>query len=130
MVLRDRQGFKMSKYAYEVKKASGLRALHDHVLVSDMHFGEMLIPYMIESIKAIPNKNFIITPQITKRWDSSWDILVNENFKPIPYFNCFDLNCHDIDLINSSTSPSEFSCLAIFSKAIYSSHLGKSRALR
>jgi len=71
----------------------------------DMHFGEMLLPYMIESIKAIPNKNFIITPQITKRWDGSWDILVNENFHNIPYANCFDLNCYDIDPINSSSSP-------------------------
>jgi len=71
----------------------------------DMHFGEMLIPYMIESIKAIPNKNFIITPQITKRWDSSWDILVNEHFTHIPYTHCFDLNCYDIDPIHSSTTP-------------------------
>lgn len=71
----------------------------------DMHFGEMLIPYMIESIKVIPNKNFIITPQITKRWDNSWDKLVNENFYNIPYTNCFDLNCHDINPINSSIAP-------------------------
>ena len=71
----------------------------------DMYFGEMLIPYIIESIKAIPNKNFIVTPQITKRWDSSWDVLVNENFNHIPYSHCFDLNCYDIDPIHSSTTP-------------------------
>jgi len=69
----------------------------------DMHFGEMLVPYMIESIKSIPNENSIITPQITKRWDSSWDIVVNENFNHIPYSHCFDLSYCDIDLINSST---------------------------
>jgi hypothetical protein len=71
----------------------------------DMHFGEMLIPYMIESIKVIPNKNFIITPQITKRWDLSWDILVNENFHHIPYSHCFDLSCYDIDPINTTSTP-------------------------
>jgi hypothetical protein len=71
----------------------------------DMHFGEYLIPYMIESIKNIPNKNFIITPQVTKRWDNSWDILVNENFIHIPYSNCYDLSCYDICNINNSTSP-------------------------
>jgi hypothetical protein len=71
----------------------------------DMHFGEYLIPYMIESIKNIPNKNFIITPQVTKRWDNSWDILVNENFIHMPYSNCYDLSCYDICNINNSTSP-------------------------
>lgn len=71
----------------------------------DMYFGEYLIPYIIESIKNIPNKNFIITPQVTKRWDPSWDILVNENFKDIPYSHCFDLSCHEIDSINTSSSP-------------------------
>ena len=29
----------MSKYAYEANKITGLRALHDHVLVVDMQFG-------------------------------------------------------------------------------------------
>ena len=71
----------------------------------DMYFGEYLIPYMIESIKNIPNKNFIITPQVTKRWDSSWDILVNEYFNHIPYSNCYDLSCYDICNINNSTPP-------------------------
>ena len=28
------------KYAFEAKKINGLRALHDHVLVSDMYFGQ------------------------------------------------------------------------------------------
>jgi hypothetical protein len=28
------------KYAFEAKKIKGLRALHDHVLVSDMQFGQ------------------------------------------------------------------------------------------
>jgi hypothetical protein len=30
----------MTQYAYEAKKIKGLRALQDHVLVSDMHFGQ------------------------------------------------------------------------------------------
>jgi len=71
----------------------------------DMYIGEQTLYYIIESIKSIPNKNFLITPQITKRWDSSWDILVNENFNHMPYSHCFDLNCYDIDPINSSSLP-------------------------
>jgi hypothetical protein len=85
-------------------------AISEHVdfyitMCPDMHFSEMLIPYIIESIKVIPNKNFIITPQITKRWDSSWDVLVNENFTPLPYTHCFDLSCYDIDPIHSNSLP-------------------------
>jgi len=75
------------------------------LMCPDMYFGEYLLPYIIESIKNIPNKNFIITPQVTKRWDSSWDILVNENFINIPYSHCFDLSCYEIDNINTSSSP-------------------------
>jgi hypothetical protein len=71
----------------------------------DMYFGEYLIPYIIESIKNISNKNFIITPQVTKRWDASWDILVNEHFLNIPYNKCFDLSCYDINNINNTSTP-------------------------
>jgi hypothetical protein len=68
----------------------------------DMYFGEYLLSYFIESIKGISSKNFIITPQVTKRWDSSWDILVNENFLNTHYGKCFDLSCYEIDLINQT----------------------------
>lgn len=68
----------------------------------DIYFGEYLIPYIIESTKAIPNKNFILTPQTTKRWDPSWDVLVNSNFLNIPYSRCFDLDCYKVDYVNSS----------------------------
>jgi hypothetical protein len=71
----------------------------------DIYFSEYLISYIIESIKNIPNKNFIITPQVTKRWDPSWDILVNENFLDIPYDECYNLCCYDIDSYNNSSSP-------------------------
>jgi len=41
---------------------------------------------MIESVKQIKNtKCFIITPQIYKMWDQTWDLLVNDKFKSLPY---------------------------------------------
>jgi hypothetical protein len=86
----------------------GIKAEHIDCYIAmcpDMHFGEMLIPYMIESIKAIPNKNFIITAQTTKRWDQSWDILVNENFINTSCNHCYDISCYDIDIINSTSTP-------------------------
>jgi hypothetical protein len=71
----------------------------------DMYFGEQTLYYIIESIKNISNKNFIITTQITKRWDQSWDVLVNENFLNIPYNECFKTSCFDVDAINMYSSP-------------------------
>lgn len=60
----------------------------------DMIFSEQAIAYMIEGAKMIKNKYFVITPQIPKMWDSSWDILVNQVYKDIPYgdkSNSFDI---------------------------------------
>jgi len=39
---------------------------------------------MIDSAKAIPNEYYIISPQIMKLWDSSWDYLVNSNYINLP----------------------------------------------
>ena len=43
----------------------------------DIYFSEYLLTYMFESIKQIPNKYFVVTPQISKFWDNSWDIITN-----------------------------------------------------
>ena len=60
----------------------------------DMIFSEYLISYMIEGAKQIKNKYFVITPQIPKMWDFSWDVLVNPTYKDVPYGdrpNSFDV---------------------------------------
>lgn len=62
----------------------------------DVDFSEYLLYYLIESAKQISNKYFILTPQIFKSWDASWDILVNEKFKDIPYEKCIDVDIHEI----------------------------------
>jgi hypothetical protein len=53
----------------------------------DMWFHEYLLYYLIESAKNIPDKYFIITPEIHKLWDWTWDELVNENYQGVPYEN-------------------------------------------
>ena len=53
----------------------------------DMWFHEHALPYLIESAKQIKDKYFIITPEIHKLWDWTWDELVNENYKDVPYEN-------------------------------------------
>ena len=54
-------------------------------LCPDMWFHEHTLSYMIESAKQITTKYAIITPEIHKLWDWTWDELVNENYKDIPY---------------------------------------------
>ena len=64
----------------------------------DMCFHEHTISYMIESAKQITTKYAIITPEIHKLWDWTWDELVNKNYKDIPYE---DWNKSDIFEIQS-----------------------------
>jgi hypothetical protein len=76
----------------------------------DINFNEHLLYYLIESAKQINNEYFVLTPQIFKSWDSSWDILVNKKFQNIPYEKCIDVDIHEIryqclDLDNPNIKP-------------------------
>lgn len=65
-------------------------------LCPDIDFQEHLLYYLIESAKQIKNEYFVLTPQIFKSWDSSWDILVNNKFMSVPYEKCIDIDIHEI----------------------------------
>lgn len=61
----------------------------------DIHFSEYLLSYLIESARLVPNKYFVITPEISKKWDNTWDEITNKKYQDIPYdqwnnFNVFD----------------------------------------
>jgi hypothetical protein len=64
----------------------------------DMWFHEHTLFYIIEAAKQIKDKHFIITPEIHKLWDWTWDELVNENYQEVPYN---DWNKSDIFEIQS-----------------------------
>jgi len=53
-------------------------------LDSDLVFRPELLKYMMDAAKAIPSEYYIISPQIYKLWDNSWDCLVNENYINLP----------------------------------------------
>jgi hypothetical protein len=78
----------------------------------DMYFSEHLLAYMIEGAKSIKNEYFIITPQISKLWDNSWDVLVNPIYNNIPYGN--RLNSFEIinnqDNLNQEISLQPINC--------------------
>lgn len=69
------------------KRRSCQNKEHDFViwLDSDVQFSYLTLPYMIISSKEIKETNFMISPQIIKYWDNSWDCLVNEQFLNQPY---------------------------------------------
>lgn len=51
----------------------------------DMYFHEHLLYYIIEAAKSIKDEYFVITPQIYKMWDNTWDHLTHPKFQDIPY---------------------------------------------
>ena len=51
-------------------------------LDSDLYFDERLLAHQLNAISLVQKTNeyFIITPQIVKLWDDTWDCIVNPNF--------------------------------------------------
>jgi len=81
----------------DLQKTSISKEIDYYIYIcADIDFSEHLLFYLIESAKQIHNEYFILTPQIFKSWDSSWDILVNDKFKNIPYEKCIDIDIHEI----------------------------------
>jgi hypothetical protein len=62
----------------------------------DIDFNEYLISHLITAAQSISNKYFVISPQIYKCWDYSWDGLVNEKFINVPYEQCLSKNSNEI----------------------------------
>ena len=52
-------------------------------LDSDIVFKAELLKYIIDASNIITNEYYIISPQIYKLWDDSWDLLVNDNFRDL-----------------------------------------------
>lgn len=77
---------------------------------NDMIFPDLTLAYLLSSAQSLLNDKmeyFIITPEITKFWDNSWDIITNKNYLSYPFnhrdtFNTFNLyntiNTEDIYL--------------------------------
>ena len=60
---------------------------HDFViwLDSDIYFSHLTLPYLIISSKSVTTSCFMISPEIIKYWDSSWDSIVNKQFLAEPF---------------------------------------------
>jgi hypothetical protein len=69
------------------KRREAIRStIADNILYldSDLLFRPELLSYMIEASKVINHDYYIISPQTVRMWDSSWDIITNENYLTTP----------------------------------------------
>jgi hypothetical protein len=69
------------------KRREAIRStVADNILYldSDLIFKPETLKYLMDSAKAIPNEYYIVSPQIIKLWDNSWDCLVNSNYIDLP----------------------------------------------
>ena len=80
-------------------------AIEDHIdyyiiMCPDMYFHEHLLEYMIQSAISVDNEYFVITPQICRMWDESWEILTHPKFAIGPHYgwehttDIFDVDFH------------------------------------
>lgn len=79
-------------------------------LDSDLFFPETSLAYVIKSTENLdPSEYLIITPEIIKYWDSSWDCITHEKFlsQPFNHRDFFDLYSLDSLLSENSLSVSQ-----------------------
>ncbi len=75
-------------------------------LTQDFYFSETLLATMIESTKHITNKYFVVTPEITKKWDSSWDEITNSDYITTPYSDWDKVDAFDVRHKLKTSEPS------------------------
>ena len=74
-------------------------------ICADVGFSKYALYYMIESAKAITNKYYVITPQIYKCWDNSFDGLVHKPFLNVENEQCLSTNYHELEYKTEGLTP-------------------------
>ena len=52
----------------------------------DMYFHDQLLADMITLAQTVPNEYFVITPQICRMWDGSWESITHPKFAVGPHY--------------------------------------------
>jgi len=52
----------------------------------DMYFSEYLLNYLTLAVREIKNKYFVLTPQICRMWDNTWEVLTHPKFAVGPHY--------------------------------------------
>lgn len=62
----------------------------------DMYFQETLLGSLLEGAKHITNEYFVLTPQISKLWDQTWDEITHPKYLDIAYSEWDKVDVFDI----------------------------------
>ena len=75
-------------------------------LDSDMYFPTTLLSYMVAATQTLTEQSYIISPQLIKYWDASWDVLTNEKYlqEPFNHRDYFDTYKLDYEVQSNETS--------------------------
>lgn len=81
------------------KRRSAENKVQDFIiwLDSDVYFSIYTLPYLIQGTEVIESDCYILSPQLIRYWDESWDCLVADNFLSEPhnhrdYFDVYSLD--------------------------------------
>jgi hypothetical protein len=95
-----------SKKIYDSKEIYGhldfqKECIADHIdfyinICPDMYFSEHLFSLLIQSSQQVNNKYFVITPEISKLWDFTWDEITNPEYLNISYDQWNEVDVFDI----------------------------------
>ena len=66
------------------------------IMNPDLYFNEKLLSYLIEGSKHINSEYFVITPQIPKLWDGTWDPISHPNYKTTLHNEWNELDVFDV----------------------------------
>jgi hypothetical protein len=70
-------------------------------LDNDMFFNDHLLSYVGVSVDTVINNNvnyYVITPQITRQWDTTWDVIVNQHLLERPLHDNVTADIFDLGL--------------------------------
>ena len=110
LLLKD---YKVNKFIYDGNELYG-HLNHQRKIISpevdyymiacpDTYFSEYALAYLIESVKQINNKYFVVTPQVSKVGDPDWDKITNPRYVNIPYTDYLKTDVYDLRYENKTS---------------------------
>jgi len=68
-------------------------------LDSDIYFPQSTLTYIIEATKQLTEDSYILTPEIIRWWDESWDCIVNDKFLNEPFTMRMEFDIYSLEKI-------------------------------
>jgi hypothetical protein len=68
----------------------------------DMTIPDTSLHYLVSTVNAIDSEYYIITPEMTKRWDITWDLLVSDHYKDVNHDDWLKIDPYQIYYVNSN----------------------------